>query len=199
MTTNYSYYAVPFILLQPLFSSLRGPLVRLGVDNNVNPRIVLDQLEKSGKYSPNLIAKLRRRESSEKNLWEGMPMILAAIVAGNTAGLSAQWMNLISIGYFVIRCAFSESNSASDCVRVGRRLASIVQVAPLIAVYSYLNITDKKASYIRSVLWWSANGTSCYPRLHTSVADPSVFSRDFCQSRQCAQQEAFVKMVIQNR
>jgi len=109
MTTNYSYYAVPLIFLQPLFSSLRGPLVRLGVDNNANPRIVLDQLEKSGKYSPNLIAKLRRRESSEKNLWEGMPMILAAIVAGNSAALSAEWMNAMSLGYFVARCFYSES------------------------------------------------------------------------------------------
>lgn len=82
--------------------------MRLKADNNINPRLALDALEKSGKYSPRLIAKLRRRESCEKNVWEGMALILAAIVAGNTAGLSDKWMNTISLGYFVIRIAYSE-------------------------------------------------------------------------------------------
>jgi uncharacterized MAPEG superfamily protein len=65
-------------------------------------------MEKSGKYSPRLIAKLRRRASCEQNVNDGMAMILAAIVAGNTVGLSAEWMNTISIGYFLARVAYSE-------------------------------------------------------------------------------------------
>lgn len=106
-TTNYSYYAIPLIFAQPLYASLRGPFNRLKVDDNVNPRLVLDRLEKEGKHSPRLIASLRRRESCEKNLWEGLSMIFAAIVAGNTAGLSAKWMNGVSAAYFLFRCAYS--------------------------------------------------------------------------------------------
>lgn len=78
------------------------------LDNNINPRLCLDTLEKSGKYSPRLIAKLRRRESAEKNCWEGLPMILAAVVAGNTVGLSDTWMNGATLGYFLARCGFSK-------------------------------------------------------------------------------------------
>lgn len=108
--TNLSYYLLPLIWFQAPYASVRGPLIRLRLDDNTNPRLCLDRLEKSGKYSPRLIAKLRRRESCEKNVWEGMPMILAAIVAGNAVGLSERFMNTVSIGYFVLRCAYSESS-----------------------------------------------------------------------------------------
>lgn len=87
--------------------------MRLKLDDNINPRLTLDKIEKSGKYSPRLIAKLRRRESCEKNIWEGLPLIFGAIVAGNAAGLSDKWMNTISLGYFVVRIAYSEYRSGS--------------------------------------------------------------------------------------
>jgi uncharacterized MAPEG superfamily protein len=108
MTYNYSYHAVPLIFLQVIFNAPRGALIRMRVDNNVNPRLVLDQMEKSGKYSPRLIAKLRRKQSCEANLWEGLPMIIAAIIAGNTAGLSAEYMNAVSASYFVLRTLYGE-------------------------------------------------------------------------------------------
>ena len=108
--TNLSYYLLPLIWFQGPYSSSRGPLMRLKKDDNINPRLVLDSLEKSGNLSPRLIAKLRRRESCEKNCWEGLPMILAAVVAGNSVGLSEQWMNAISVGYFLFRCGYSMSH-----------------------------------------------------------------------------------------
>ena len=80
ITTNYSYYAAPLFFLQTVYASLRGPLIKMKLDNNIAPRDVLNEMEKSGKYSPRLIAKLRRREGCEKNMWEGMPMILASTV-----------------------------------------------------------------------------------------------------------------------
>ena len=60
--------------------------MRLKIDDNVCPRAALEAAEKSGKFSPQTIGKIRRRQGAEQNSWEGMPIILAAIVSLHRGG-----------------------------------------------------------------------------------------------------------------
>ena len=79
-TYNLSYHSMILIWAQVLYASTRGPMLVLGVKDNVNPRSTIDELEKSGKYSPKLIDKLRRRQAAHQNGYEALPMYIAAVV-----------------------------------------------------------------------------------------------------------------------
>ncbi|ORY25721.1 hypothetical protein BCR39DRAFT_543075 [Naematelia encephala] len=127
---NASYHLLIVAWGQTLFASNRGAMARLKWKDNVNPRVAIDELEKSGKYPPHVVAKLRRRQAAHENAYEGLIMLGTAVVAGNTAGLSAEWMNGMMGTYFVLRCAY---------------------------LWCYLNFTDVKKSYLRSVVWWMGN------------------------------------------
>ncbi|TYJ53336.1 hypothetical protein B9479_006051 [Cryptococcus floricola] len=130
MTVNLSYYAIPLVHLQTLFASLRGATIRLGFPNNVAPREVISEMEKSGKVKPHTIAKLKRRQAAHENCFENMGPFIGAVVAGNAVGLSTTWMNAMSITYFSLRCVY---------------------------IWLYLNVTEQKKSYIRSVVYWGCN------------------------------------------
>ncbi|RSH85465.1 hypothetical protein EHS25_004861 [Saitozyma podzolica] len=52
------------------------------------------------------MAKLRMREAAHQNCLEIFRNFAAALFAGNTAGLSAEWMNEFSLAYVLLRCAY---------------------------------------------------------------------------------------------
>ncbi|WVQ98593.1 hypothetical protein IAU59_005723 [Kwoniella sp. CBS 9459] len=128
--TNYSYYLIPLVHLQTLATSIRGATIRLGFRNNVNPRELLAEIEKSGKVKPATLAKVKRRQAAHENCFENEAIWIGAVIAGNTAGLSSQWMNNMSIGYFVFRCIY---------------------------IWLYINVTTQKKSYLRSMVYWASN------------------------------------------
>ncbi|WVN85194.1 uncharacterized protein L203_100339 [Cryptococcus depauperatus CBS 7841] len=130
---NLSYYIIPLVHLQTLFASLRGPALQLGFRNNVSPRQILEEMEKSGKVKPHTLAKLRRRQAAHENCFENEPIFIGAVVAGNAVGLSTRFMNIMSILYFVFRCLY---------------------------IYLYLKTTSQKTSYLRSVIYWFSS--FCY-------------------------------------
>lgn len=155
MYNNYSYHVIVGVFLQTLFSSVRGATIKLGWKDNADPRNNVTDMEKSGKYSPNVIKKLRRREACHQNCWEALGIFCASVVslqlyrwdvvdeqvAGNQAGLSAEYMTKMSVAFFLIRCAYS----------------TCYGVLELTLVYSYLKIDDKKLSYLRSLIYWAGN------------------------------------------
>ncbi|CAD6566638.1 MAG: hypothetical protein TREMPRED_002875, partial [Tremellales sp. Tagirdzhanova-0007] len=104
---NISYLAIIVIWLQVMYASTRIEVLRLGwMSDNVNPRISIDEMERSGKYKAETIARLRRRQSAHENGFEALPMFIAAVILGNGAGLSALWMNGISVVFFLLRCVY---------------------------------------------------------------------------------------------
>ena len=87
---NISYLAIIVIWLQVMYASTRIEVLRLGwMSDNVNPRISIDEMERSGKYKAETIARLRRRQSAHENGFEALPMFIAAVVrsGGTTAPL----------------------------------------------------------------------------------------------------------------
>ncbi|KAK8869956.1 hypothetical protein IAR55_000525 [Kwoniella newhampshirensis] len=128
--TNVSYYAIPAIFLQTLVASNRGAVVRYGVRNNVSPRTTLEYMEKSGKFDKKVVNMLKRRQAAHENCTENQPIMFAAIIAGNMAGLSTTFMNTVSIAYFVLRCLY---------------------------IIAYIKIDTPKMSFLRSIIYWGCN------------------------------------------
>ena len=81
MYNNYSYHVIVGVFLQTLFSSARGATIKLGWKDNADPRNNVNDMEKSGKYSPNVIRKLRRREACHQNCWEALGIFCASVVS----------------------------------------------------------------------------------------------------------------------
>lgn len=124
---NISYYTLPLVHLQTLGASIRFATRRLGFRNNVNPRQVLDDMEKSGKVKPKTLEKLKRRQAAHENCFENEAIFIGAVVsapfetvsrqttlnhsllqiAGNQVGLSTKYMNIMSVSYFLLRCIYS--------------------------------------------------------------------------------------------
>ncbi|WVR05050.1 hypothetical protein IAU60_002062 [Kwoniella sp. DSM 27419] len=130
MTVNISYYLIPLVHLQTLTTSIRGASIKLGFRNNVCPREVIEEMEKSGKVKPHTLAKIKRRQAAHENCFENEAVWIGAVVAGNMAGLSPQWMNTMSIGYFALRCLY---------------------------IWLYIKMTTQKGSYLRSIVYWASN------------------------------------------
>ncbi|ORX39693.1 hypothetical protein BD324DRAFT_568650, partial [Kockovaella imperatae] len=99
-------------------------------DDNVYPRGNIERISKSKKFSPEQVGLLKRLEAAERNSWDGLPIICTAIVAGNTAGLSANYLNAVAGIYLGLRLTY---------------------------VYLYATVTDPKKSYARSLVYWLSN------------------------------------------
>jgi uncharacterized MAPEG superfamily protein len=78
---NYSYHLLILTFLQTNIASPKGAILRLGKYDNANPRTDLEKIEKDGKVSPNLIAKLRRREAAHQNCYDNLGIFAAAVVS----------------------------------------------------------------------------------------------------------------------
>ncbi|AAW41499.1 hypothetical protein CNBB4380 [Cryptococcus deneoformans B-3501A] len=127
---NISYYTLPLVHLQTLGASIRFATRRLGFRNNVNPRQVLDDMEKSGKVKPKTLEKLRRRQAAHENCFENEAIFIGAVIAGNQVGLSTKYMNIMSVSYFLLRCIY---------------------------IWMYINFADQKKSYWRTIVYWTSN------------------------------------------
>lgn len=58
----------------------RGMMASLGVLDNVCPRDTVAHMEKSGKYKPDDIAKLKRLEAAQTNCIESLGIFAASVV-----------------------------------------------------------------------------------------------------------------------
>jgi uncharacterized MAPEG superfamily protein len=100
---NYSIYTIPaaYILAQAI--SPRANLMSLGQGHNVYPR---DDLAKAN-LPPTELARLKRQEAAHKNALENFPLFVAAMVVGNEAGMENGTLNLVGVGYLVLRGVYS--------------------------------------------------------------------------------------------
>ncbi|KAL1411218.1 hypothetical protein Q8F55_002169 [Vanrija albida] len=140
-TYNASYQLLVLVWAQAhLLSSPRPAFLRLGIRDNANPRCTIDVIEREGKVPPAKIARIKRIIAAHQNSLDGLPLITAAILAGNQAGLSPAWLNGAAVSYFLLRLVF---------------------------VRLYKNIASGPTSYARSVVWWLSNCMSNPRRPHS--------------------------------
>jgi hypothetical protein len=72
----------------------RFPTIRLGYRNNDNPGVALSEMDKSGKYSSALMAKLRMREAAHQNCLEIFGILAAAVVRPSSFQGATTWQRL---------------------------------------------------------------------------------------------------------
>lgn len=124
-----------FVLSYALLST-RGAKIRLGLDNNASPRYDVattgEAAVKANKITREQLDKLKRQQACHENSVEHFPFFVGAVLFAHHAGLPAQLINKYALIYTLVRIAYA---------------------------VAYARITDKTASYLRSVLWWSGNFT----------------------------------------
>ncbi|KAI1117579.1 hypothetical protein F5Y14DRAFT_448035 [Nemania sp. NC0429] len=105
---NISYFTLPvalFVALWPRsFSAFQGPGQKYF--DPTNPRTFAARLEKSD-LDKEVVSRILRAESASSNGFEGLPLFAAAIVAGNSAGLSALTLNSLTVGYIASRVVYN--------------------------------------------------------------------------------------------
>ncbi|KAI0865354.1 hypothetical protein F4860DRAFT_306173 [Xylaria cubensis] len=105
---NISYFTIPVAVFTALwprsYSAFQGPGQKYF--DPTNPRTFPARLEKSG-LDKETVARIQRAESASSNGFEGLPLFAAAIVAGNSAGLSNVAMNSLSITYILSRIVYN--------------------------------------------------------------------------------------------
>ncbi|KAH8804207.1 hypothetical protein DL96DRAFT_1631469 [Flagelloscypha sp. PMI_526] len=112
-TTPYSFHSisVAFLLTQVPHLMKAGAIIRiLGRYNNLAPRTQIAFIEekvKEGKVSASSLARIKRLEACHINAMENLPLFVAAVLAGNFAGLDAQFMNASTGAYLLSRIAYT--------------------------------------------------------------------------------------------
>ncbi|CAI6255862.1 unnamed protein product [Periconia digitata] len=105
---NISYFTIPIALILPLcarfYSGLSGPGAKLF--DRLNPRGFTETLQKAD-LNEDLRGRLLRAEACSANGFEVLPVFAAAVTAGNSSGVSAQTMNLLTIGWVLSRVVYS--------------------------------------------------------------------------------------------
>ncbi|BEJ15579.1 hypothetical protein CspHIS471_0501840 [Cutaneotrichosporon sp. HIS471] len=130
---NASYELLLLVFLQAMLSGTRLSTMSLGYGDNTCPRQELDRMAldvAEGKGDARVVAKLQRRQAAHYNCIEGLGIFCAAIVAGNTAGLEAWYMNMIVCLYVLLRTVY---------------------------VLLYINTTTGRWSILRSGTWIMCN------------------------------------------
>ncbi|KAI1196461.1 hypothetical protein F5X97DRAFT_305133 [Nemania serpens] len=105
---NISYFTIPVALIAALwprsYSAFQGPGQKYFDPGN--PRTFAARLEKAD-LDKEVVARILRAESASSNGFEGLPLFAAAIVAGNSAGLSALALNSLTIAYIASRVVYN--------------------------------------------------------------------------------------------
>ncbi|KAI1364518.1 hypothetical protein F5Y08DRAFT_306560 [Xylaria arbuscula] len=105
---NISYFTIPVALLAALWPRSQSAFKEPGQKyfDPANPRTFASRLEKSD-LDKETVAKILRAEAATANGMEGLPVFAAAVVAGNTAGLSPLVLNGLSLGYIASRIVYN--------------------------------------------------------------------------------------------
>ncbi|KAI1262282.1 hypothetical protein F5Y18DRAFT_430183 [Xylariaceae sp. FL1019] len=121
---NISYFTIPVALILALYPrsyAASGPTEK--VFDPSNPRTLSTGLANSDiDKKASTVAKVLRAESAVANGIEGLPLFAAAVVAGNTAGLSTLTLNAASVGYLASRVFY---NYVYITLQENRKWASI--------------------------------------------------------------------------
>ncbi|KAI1759113.1 hypothetical protein GGR53DRAFT_177056 [Hypoxylon sp. FL1150] len=105
---NVSYWTIPaalFLALLPrVYSGLTGPGSKFF--DRSNPRTFAARLD-SAELDKKLRLRLQRAEAVVANAFETLGLYAAAVTAGNAAGVPAETMNTLSLGYLASRMVYT--------------------------------------------------------------------------------------------
>ncbi|KAI1479409.1 hypothetical protein K445DRAFT_322974 [Daldinia sp. EC12] len=105
---NISYFTIPtaviLALLPRVYSGLTGPGKKYFDPNN--PRSFTSKLE-SAELDKKLKGRLQRAEAAGANAFETLGVYAAAVTAGNAAGLPAETLNNLTLGYLASRVLYT--------------------------------------------------------------------------------------------
>ncbi|KAI0116402.1 hypothetical protein GGR51DRAFT_316125 [Nemania sp. FL0031] len=138
---NISYFTIPVALFTALwprnFSAFQGPGQKHF--DPTNPRTFASRLEKSD-LDKETVARILRAESASSNGFEVLPLFAAAIVAGNSSGLSNTALNSLSIGFILSRIAY---NYVYIFLGGNRKFAGLRTPVWFVGVVSYMTLFIK--------------------------------------------------------
>ncbi|KAI1352787.1 hypothetical protein F5Y01DRAFT_83344 [Xylaria sp. FL0043] len=120
---NISYFTIPVALFAALWPRSQSAFGEPGKKyfDPANPRTFTSRLEKAD-LDKETVARILRAEAASANGMEGLPIFAAAVVAGNSAGLSNTALNSLSVGYIVSRIIY---NYVYIFLSSNRKLASL--------------------------------------------------------------------------
>ncbi|WQF77264.1 Putative membrane-associated, eicosanoid/glutathione metabolism (MAPEG) protein [Colletotrichum destructivum] len=104
---NISYFTIPPALVLALFGRLYSGILGPGkmlFDRN-NPRGFPETI-KNAELDEKTRGRLLRAEACSANGFEGLPLFAAAVTAGNSAGVSALTMNVLSLAWLASRVLY---------------------------------------------------------------------------------------------
>ncbi|RWA07686.1 hypothetical protein EKO27_g7414 [Xylaria grammica] len=105
---NISYFTIPVALVAALWPRSQSIFKQPGQKyfDPTNPRTFPSRLEKSD-LDKETVGRILRAEAATANGIEGLPIFAAAVVAGNSAGLSTKTLNSLSIAYILSRVVYN--------------------------------------------------------------------------------------------
>ncbi|KAK4123529.1 hypothetical protein N657DRAFT_412900 [Parathielavia appendiculata] len=106
-STNWSYYTIPvaFILCMVPHAyaiKLAGKNYDVG-----NPRKTVEHCAKDTSLDKVTVRRISRGEAATANGFETLGLYAAGVVAGNVAGVAAERMNQLTLGYLLSRVVYS--------------------------------------------------------------------------------------------
>ncbi|KAI0508299.1 hypothetical protein F5B22DRAFT_425643 [Xylaria bambusicola] len=105
---NISYFTIPVAFFAALWPRSQSAFKEPGKSyfDAAHPRTFASRLEKSD-LDKDTVAQILRAEAATSNGLEGLPIFAAAVVAGNSAGLSPLALNALSVGYIASRIVYN--------------------------------------------------------------------------------------------
>ncbi|KAJ7259820.1 hypothetical protein C8J57DRAFT_1184994 [Mycena rebaudengoi] len=108
-TNNLSLYSIPAVWLTAFFPVMMktATIATVRGFNNVQPRRNTVRVYQDKNVTPEILARIERMEGAHLNGNENLPIWIAAILAGNFAGLDNKILNQASLAYFVGRVLYN--------------------------------------------------------------------------------------------
>ncbi|EMC92642.1 hypothetical protein BAUCODRAFT_114410 [Baudoinia panamericana UAMH 10762] len=131
---NLSYYLVPVAwilsILPHFYAVSTYQEATKKQPDLVNPREHTRSLDKDQSLDSKTKLRILRGEAASSNNLENLGLFAAAVVAGNTAGVGAGWMNALAGGYVLARFVYNHVYIFQDLVPyAARTLTWLVSVS----------------------------------------------------------------------
>ncbi|KAJ7660867.1 hypothetical protein DFH06DRAFT_1193477 [Mycena polygramma] len=109
LSNSLSFYSIPLVWLTAFVPvTLKSVAIhKVKGYNNVQPRQNTGRVAGDAKIPPAIAGRIERMEGAHLNGNENFPIWVAAVLAGNFAGLDNRTMNLVSIAYICGRVLYN--------------------------------------------------------------------------------------------
>ncbi|KAJ7701554.1 hypothetical protein B0H17DRAFT_1157745 [Mycena rosella] len=109
LSTPLSLYSIPAVWLTAFLPATMKTMLIEKVKgyNNLEPRPTTSRIATDRAIPPAVAARILRMEGAHLNGYENFPIWIAAVLAGNMAGLDARTLNVVSLLYVAGRITYN--------------------------------------------------------------------------------------------